>query len=176
MTVHLHPIVQQSFAVIDQEIGQHRFSPDEYEVVRRVIHSTADFEFTRLVQFSDLAIARIVQALQQGTPIVTDVGMVALGIRSMVRQTFQNDVISAVSQVSEALPGCTLTETGMLRCWQDYPDAVYVIGNAPTALLALCRQIRTRAGTVQQAFRASAPCRWPACAHACAGFHQSYRR
>jgi len=37
--------MEQSFALIDQEIGEHNFSPAEYAIVRRVIHSTADFEF-----------------------------------------------------------------------------------------------------------------------------------
>jgi precorrin-8X/cobalt-precorrin-8 methylmutase len=51
-------------------------------------------------------------------------------------------VIVAVEQASEALPGRTLTETGLLTCWQQFPQAVYVIGNAPTALLALCQSIQ----------------------------------
>jgi len=40
-----HPILIESFAAIDREFGDHAFSPQEYAVVRRVIHSTADFEF-----------------------------------------------------------------------------------------------------------------------------------
>lgn len=139
--MQLHPIIQQSFAIIDQEIGDHNFNPDEYAVVKRVIHSTADFEFVRLIQFSASAIAHTVHALQKGVPIVTDVGMVALGIQSMVQNTFQNSIISAVSLVNTPASGCTLTETGILQCWKEYPQAIYVIGNAPTALLALCCQV-----------------------------------
>jgi len=44
--------MEQSFALIDQEIGEHNFSPAEYAIVRRVIHSTADFEFKHLIRFS----------------------------------------------------------------------------------------------------------------------------
>ncbi len=130
--------MEQSFAVIDREIGEHSFNRAEYEIVRRVIHSTADFEFKHLIQFSPGAIAQGIAALQSGTPIVTDVGMVKQGITSVVAQTFNNSVISAVNQVEAALPGKTRTESGILECLERYPGAIYVFGNAPTALLALC--------------------------------------
>lgn len=133
-----HPILEQSFAVIDREIGAHSFTPDEYAIVRRVIHSTADFEFKDLIRFSPGAIEVGVTALRQSVPIVTDVSMVKQGIATLVSKTYQNPVMVAVEQARDALPGKTRTETGMLRCWQQFPQAIYVIGNAPTALLALC--------------------------------------
>lgn len=141
MPLPVHPIMQQSFAVIDREVGQHAFSPLEYAIVRRIIHSTADFEFKDLVRFSSSAIVDGMAALQAGTPIVTDVSMVRQGIVNLVRQTFNNPVISAVELAAEALPGKTRTETGLLKCVEQYPEAIYVIGNAPTALLALCDAI-----------------------------------
>ena len=137
----VHPIMEQSFAVIDREIGEHNFSPAEYAIVRRVIHSTADFEFARLIRFSEGAITSGITALRHRTPIITDVGMVKQGVAGMVAKTFGNPLIAAVEQVSEALPGKTRTETGLLRCFEQYPDAIYAIGNAPTALLALCTQL-----------------------------------
>ncbi len=135
----MHPIMEQSFAVIDQEIGPHPFQPDEYAIVRRVIHSTADFEFKDLIRFSPGAIASAMVALQQQVPIVTDVSMVKQGIMSQVARTFHNPVISAVELAAQADPDKTRTETGLLRCLEQYPQAIYAIGNAPTALLALCR-------------------------------------
>ncbi|MCG8368628.1 MAG: precorrin-8X methylmutase, partial [Pseudanabaenales cyanobacterium] len=141
--LYQHPILQQSFAVIDQEIGDHRFSPEEYAILRRVIHSTADFEFKHLVRFSPDAIALAIAALSQRTPIITDVSMVKQGIGNMVARTFNNPIFSAVEQVETALPGKTRTETGMLACWRRYPEAIYVIGNAPTALLALCDRLQS---------------------------------
>ena len=139
----IHPIMAQSFAVIDQEMGQHTFSPAEYAIARRVIHTTADFEFKSLLRFSPGAIATAVTALQTGVPIVTDVGMVRQGIANQVAQTFQNPVISAIEHATVADPGQTRTETGLLRCLEQYPEAIYAIGNAPTALLALCRWSET---------------------------------
>ena len=142
-TLYQHPILQQSFAVIDQEIGDHQFSPEEYAILRRVIHSTADFEFKHLVRFSPDAIASAIAALPQQIPIITDVSMVKQGISTMVARTFNNPIFSAVEQVEAALPGKTLTATGMLACWRRYPEAIYVIGNAPTALLALCDRLQS---------------------------------
>ena len=139
----IHPIMVQSFAAIDGEIGLHNFNPLEYAIIRRVIHSTADFEFKELIYFSTDAIASGVAALRRGVPIVTDVSMVKQGITNLVAQTFNNPIISAVERVSVALPGKTRTETGLIECWREYPEAIYVIGNAPTALLALCNELNT---------------------------------
>ena len=150
MHLPIHPIMEQSFAVIDREIGKHNFTPAEYAIVRRVIHSTADFEFAQLIRFSEdakdasasrSAIASGITAIQTRTPIITDVGMVKQGIAGMVAKTFGNPLLAAVEQVSEALPGKTRTETGLIQCFEQYPGAIFVIGNAPTALLALCAQL-----------------------------------
>jgi precorrin-8X/cobalt-precorrin-8 methylmutase len=137
-----HPILEQSFAVIDQEMGEHEFSPAEYAIARRVIHSTADFEFKHLLKFSPEAIKSGIAALCAGVPIVTDVGMVKQGIVGMVAKTFNNPLICAVDEAPVALPGKTRTETGLLQCWQKFPEAIFAIGNAPTALLALCAQLQ----------------------------------
>ncbi|GAB4146508.1 MAG: cobalt-precorrin-8X methylmutase [Cyanobacteria bacterium J069] len=133
-----HPIVEQSFAAIDREMGPHCFDPAEYAIARRVIHSTADFEFKELLRFGEGAIAGAIAALQRQLPIVVDVSMVRQGIATMVGKTFQNPILTAVEAADAPLPGKTRTETGLWRCWEQFPDAIYVIGNAPTALLALC--------------------------------------
>ncbi|GAB1541361.1 cobalt-precorrin-8X methylmutase [Scytonema sp. NUACC21] len=143
MNLSIHPIMEQSFAVIDCEIGDHDFSSAEYAIVRRVIHSTADFEFKHLVKFSDNAIEAGIEAIRRRVPIVTDVGMVKQGITGLVAQTFGNPLISAVETTVTALPGKTRTETGLLQCYKEFPEAIFVIGNAPTALLALCHELTT---------------------------------
>ena len=133
-----HPIVEQSFAIVDREVGEHHLSSLEYAIARRIIHATADFEYLNLLRFSSKAIESGIAALQQGTPIVTDVTMVKQGIRNLVAKTYNNQIIAAIERAETAEPGKTRTETGLLRCWQEYPQAIYVIGNAPTALMALC--------------------------------------
>jgi precorrin-8X/cobalt-precorrin-8 methylmutase len=155
MSFPIHPIMEQSFVVIDREIGEHNFTPPEYAIVRRVIHSTADFEFAQLIRFSKDAIASGITALQNQTPIITDVGMVKQGVAGMVAKTFDNPLIAAVEQAPEAAPGKTRTETGLMQCFEKYPGAIFVIGNAPTALLALCSQLP--ASPIQPALVIGAP-------------------
>ncbi|MCL1463939.1 cobalt-precorrin-8X methylmutase [Argonema galeatum] len=141
MSLPIHPIMEQSFAVIDREIGSHNFSPNEYAIVRRVIHSTADFEFKQLIRFTPGAIEAGIAAIRGRVPIVTDVGMVKQGVVGLVSQTFDNPLFSAVEMAQTALPGKTRTETGLLQCWREFPEAIFAIGNAPTALLALCTEL-----------------------------------
>lgn len=138
-----HPIVEQSFAIIDREIGAHSFSAEEYAIVRRIIHTTADFEFSRLFRASPGAIEIAISALQNRVPIITDVTMVKQGIATLVNKTFQNPIVTCIEQTLVADAGKTRTETGLLRCFDRYPEGIYVIGNAPTALLALCELLQT---------------------------------
>lgn len=154
----VHPIMSQSFAVIDREMGDHGFNPAEYAVLRRIIHSTADFEYQHLLRFSPDAIAAALKALPQGVPIITDVTMVKQGIVGMVSRTFGNPVLAAIDYAETALPGKTRTETGLLRCWEAHPEAIFVFGNAPTALLALCDRLNHLAdATIQPALVIGAP-------------------
>ncbi len=134
-----HPIVEESFAIIDAEVGKHNLNPEEYAITRRVIHATADFEFLNLLSFTPNAIKVGRESLQAKIPIITDVSMVKQGISSLVGKTFNNPIITAVQEVSTPLPNKTLTETGILHCFERYPQSIYVFGNAPTGLLALCK-------------------------------------
>ncbi|MBE9141706.1 cobalt-precorrin-8X methylmutase [Planktothrix mougeotii] len=141
MFIEIHPIQSQSFAIIDQEIGEHSFNSAEYAIVRRVIHSTADFEFSQLIRFSPNGIEQGILALKQRVPIIVDVGMVKQGVANLVAKTFNNPLICAVEAVSTPLAGKTLTETGLIKVVQEFPQSIIVIGNAPTALISLCSLI-----------------------------------
>lgn len=143
----IHPIMRESFAIIDREIGEHSFSPEEYAIVRRVIHATADFEFKQSIRFSEGAIDRAIAALRQGVPIIADVSMVRQGIAGLVAKTCGNPIVTAVDRAAVAMAGKTRTETGMLACLEEYPEAIYAIGNAPTALMALCDALETATAT-----------------------------
>lgn len=140
-----HPITLASFAQIDAEIGPHSFSPAEYSIVRRVIHTTADFEFAQLLQFCHQPIAAATRAFHRGVPIVTDVSMVSAGIGTVVKRTWQSPVVAAVQQSpDQLLPGQTRSAEGMRRCSHSYSGAILAVGNAPTALLSLCEDISRR--------------------------------
>ena len=137
-----HPIVEESFAIIDQEVGEHHYPEKQYEVIRRAIHATADFEFLNLFYFSDQVIEIAIQAILEKTPIIVDVGMVKQSIQGMIKKTSNNPVICAIEEAEKAAPNQTRTETGLLNCLEKYPNGIYAIGNAPTALLALCHSIK----------------------------------
>jgi len=134
-------ITQKSFEIIDSEIGKHSFTANEYAIVRRVIHATADFELAQLIRFSPDAIEQGIASIANRKPIITDVGMVKQGVAGMIAKTFKNPLICAIEQASNPLPGKTRTETGLLKIAEQFPDGIFVIGNAPTALLSLCSQV-----------------------------------
>src|SRR5215475_8997008 len=80
MTALGRSIEDSSFAIIDAEVGPHGFDDAEWQVVRRVIHATADFEFRDLMAFSGGAVERGIAALVRGCPVVVDVKMIAVGL------------------------------------------------------------------------------------------------
>ncbi|MEL6470647.1 MAG: precorrin-8X methylmutase [Cyanobacteria bacterium J06623_4] len=151
-----HEITLASFSQIDAEIGKHSFTPAEYAVVRRVIHTTADFEFSKLVQFCHAPMEAATVALQKNAPVITDVSMVATGVETVMKRTWQAPVVSAIQQAPPTIsPGQTRSAAGMRRCLALYPRAIVAVGNAPTALLALCEEIAS--GRYQPALVVGAP-------------------
>ncbi len=156
-----HPILQESFAIIDRELDRDwpmgQWSSAERAILRRMIHSTADFDLCRWLVVSPGAIAAAMAALPQGVPILTDVGMVLQGCKGMVGRTFGNPLMAAVDWATVAEPGRTRTETGLLRAWQAHPGAVVVVGNAPTALQALCDRLQAHPEEPRPALVIGAP-------------------
>jgi precorrin-8X/cobalt-precorrin-8 methylmutase len=139
-------ILAESFRIIDAEASAHSFGPLEWPVVRRMIHASGDLELARLVYFSPGAAAAGVQALQDGAPIVTDVRMVAAGIQGPLREVLGVELhcfldTSEVSHEAEAR-GLTRCAVAMEHAIATWPEAVFVVGNAPTALTVLCAAVR----------------------------------
>lgn len=132
-----HPIAIASFAQIDAEIGAHVWNEAEYAIVRRAIHSTADFELADHFVFSPGAIAAGITALQNQHPLIVDVQMVSVGIQRDLRREVA--IANAPVQVP---PETTRTAVGMQTLLKRYPEAVVVVGNAPTALLAVVEAIQ----------------------------------
>ncbi|MEB3278887.1 MAG: precorrin-8X methylmutase [Lyngbya sp.] len=127
----------QSLGIIDREIGDHVFSPAEYEIVRRVIYTTADFEYKSLVRFSDQALQAGAAALAARTTIVVDVPMVQVGISPQILATFANPVYCSMEAVTRPQREKTRTAWGIQTLARRYPEAIFVIGQEQTALSAL---------------------------------------
>ncbi|MGA7936090.1 MAG: precorrin-8X methylmutase [Kovacikia sp.] len=147
-----HPITAQSFALIDQEIGPHAWSKQEYAIIRRAIHTTADFELKDLFHFSPGAIQAGMTALRHNVPVIVDVQMVAVGIASTLAKAGKPKAYCALDYPGE---GPTQTAGGLLTLSGTYPHGLFVIGNAPTALLALVEQIKS--GNVRPALVIGVP-------------------
>jgi precorrin-8X/cobalt-precorrin-8 methylmutase len=139
-------IMAESFRIIDAEVGSHPFDAVEWQVVRRIIHASGDLEFARLVHFQHAAAHAGVQALQAGMPIVTDVRMVASGIQRPVLEKLGIalhcfiDAPEVAHMAQEQ--GTTRSACAMHKAVTEVGPAVYVIGNAPTALLTLSTCVR----------------------------------
>lgn len=133
----------QSLAIIDREIGDHSFSPAEYEIVRRVIYATADFEYKSLIRFSDLALQSGAAALAARTTIVVDVPMVQVGIASHIQSTFANPVYCSMEAITRPQKDKSRAAWGMETLARLYPEGIFVVGEAQTALTAIAELIRT---------------------------------
>ncbi len=131
----------QSLGMIDREIGDHVFSPAEYEIVRRAIYVTADFEYKSLVRFSDQALQAGAAALAARTTIVVDVPMVQVGITPQIIATFANPVYCSMDTVTRPQREKSRIAWGIQTLARRYPEAIFIIGQEQTALAALVELI-----------------------------------
>ncbi len=136
-------IEAESFRIIEEELGPHNFSPDEFAVVQRAIHSTADFEFARTIRFSPGAIRLGIDAIRAGAMVVADVQMVQAGINKPGLKKFGGEVYCFISDddviATARASGLTRAIMATRKAARQFPGAIYAIGNAPTALLELVR-------------------------------------
>jgi precorrin-8X/cobalt-precorrin-8 methylmutase len=145
MTRILNPeaIEAESFRIIAEELGEHSFSPDEFAVVQRAIHSTADFEFARTLRFAPGAIRSGIEAIRAGRSIVADVQMIQAGINKTGLKKFGGEVYCFISDddvvAAAKESGLTRAIMSMRKAARQLPGAMYAIGNAPTALLELLK-------------------------------------
>jgi precorrin-8X/cobalt-precorrin-8 methylmutase len=143
MTALGRAIEDDSFAIIDREVGPHDHSRAEWEVVRRVIHATADFEFKWTTRFGNDAVARGSEALKRGAPIVVDVKMIRVGLNAARLATFGcavHDFIDDEGVIARAkAAGTTRAVEAMREARPLLHGGIVAIGNAPTALLEIVR-------------------------------------
>lgn len=148
MTALGRSIEDGSFAIIDAEAGPHEFAPAEWQIVRRVIHATADFEFKSLMRFHPEAVASGIQALRRGCPVIVDVKMISAGLNedrlaaygcSIQSYISDQDVIAAAKMANSTRAIEAMRKAHRLG---KLDGAVVAIGNAPTALLETVRLVR----------------------------------
>jgi precorrin-8X/cobalt-precorrin-8 methylmutase len=139
-------IQRESFRIIEAELGPHRFPPEQWSVVRRVIHSTADFEYAELLRFHPHAFTAAEAAIRQGEDILTDVHMARMGIQPLAERRHGLRVRCHLGdpEMSDTVQAMATTRTarGMLQGLMAGPVGICVIGNAPTALRALLAAVQ----------------------------------
>ena len=141
-------IEHDSFAIIDREAGPHGYDPEQWTLVRRMIHASADFELNGLTGFHPDAVGSGIDAILAGSPIVADVAMICVGLSQprlagfgmaahqfisdpdVVARARQQDSTRAVQAMRKA------HERGLLD------GGIVGVGNAPTALLEVIRLVR----------------------------------
>ena len=141
-------IEDESMQIIENEIGNHPYNEQEWPIVRRVIHSTADFDFARdnKIIFQKDAIKNGLDALKDGCSIVVDVNGIIGLLNKQNPKDFGNDVICNISEPSlmEAAKkeGKTRAQMSMRIAKEEINGGIVAIGNAPTALLEVMQMIR----------------------------------
>ncbi len=141
-------IEDESMQIIESEIGSHPYNEMEWPIVRRIIHSTADFDFARenKLLFHKDAISNGINALKNGRSIVTDVNGVIGLMNKQNPKDFGNDLICNISDPSlmesAKKVGKTRAQMSMRVAEKEIDGGIVVVGNAPTALLEVMEMVK----------------------------------
>jgi precorrin-8X/cobalt-precorrin-8 methylmutase len=135
-------IETKSFALIDEEAGPTPWPPDEWTLVRRLVHASADFDYVKDVTMSEGAVAKGVLAIRDGATIITDTRMAESGINRKNLAPFKCEVACFVDspKTLELAKDGTRSQAAVDAAFlaiKDPANAIWVVGNAPTALFRL---------------------------------------
>lgn len=143
-----YEIEKRSFEIIEQELGDTKLNPLEKPVIKRVIHTTADFDYVKNLCFSQNAVEIIIGALKHGANIVTDTQMSRAGINKSFLAELGGEVHCFMSDDDVAHSakknGTTRAEASMDKAAELGDNVIFAIGNAPTALIRLRELIDDR--------------------------------
>ncbi len=141
-------IEDASMQMIEDEIGTHQYNKKQWPIVRRVIHSTADFDFAgeNKIIFHKDAIESSMNALRNGCSIVVDVNGVIGGLNKQNPKDFGNNIVCNISnpEIMELAKkeGKTRSQVSMRVAISDIDGGVVAIGNAPTALMEVIQMVK----------------------------------
>lgn len=141
-------IEKRSFEIIAQEMGTLDIPEEQAAIIRRVIHTTADFDYLENLIFSPDAIQAAQQALRKGCTIVTDTNMTLAGINKAALRQLKVDAVCFMAEKSIAEEakkrGVTRAMVSVERAATLEGEVLFAIGNAPTALIRLKELITER--------------------------------
>jgi precorrin-8X/cobalt-precorrin-8 methylmutase len=131
----VHPIEAESYRILREMVDLSHLGPLGRAVAERVVHASADTEYAESLVLDEPALEGGLEALRRGAPVVADVRMVAAGITAREALCFVSD--PRARELSENL-GITRSAAGFRLAFDEVgPGAVWVVGNAPTALFEL---------------------------------------
>lgn len=134
-------IEARSFEIITETLGQRDFTDREAKIIKRVIHTTADFEYADILELSQGAVEIGLNEIKKGSNIITDTKMAYSGINKTVLEKFGGEVHCFISdeEVAQAakMKGITRAMASMDVAVQNPKNKIFAIGNAPTALFRL---------------------------------------
>ncbi len=143
MNGHMKPadIEKRSFAIITEELGGRTFPESVAEVVKRVIHTSADFDYADNLCFSPDAVEQAKAALEAGATIVTDTNMALAGISKPTLAKLGGKAVCLMADEDVAREartrGVTRATVSMEHAAKLDGPLIFAIGNAPTALIRL---------------------------------------
>lgn len=139
-------IERRSFQIITEELGGRWIDPEFEPVVKRVIHTTADFDYFDNLAFSEHAVHRMMDAMRDGCDVVTDTTMAQAGINKKLLARFGGQVHCFIGDADVAeeakTRGVTRSLVSMEKAARLEKPLIFAIGNAPTALFSICELIR----------------------------------
>lgn len=139
-------IEKRSFEIITQELGEMDFAPGTEAIVKRCIHTSADFDYAKNLMFSEGVVEKALNALRNGAVIVTDTQMAKAGINKTRLAKYGGEVRCFMSDddiAKEAKArGITRATASMEKAARIQEPVIFAIGNAPTALVHLYELIQ----------------------------------
>ena len=136
-------IEERSMEIIGQELGERVFPADQLPVIKRVIHTSADFDYADNLVFSAGAVEQGVAAIKGGCTIVTDTQMAFSGVNKRVLEKFGGKAVCFMSDPDVAAEakerGETRATVSMERAAALEGPVILAVGNAPTALVRACQ-------------------------------------
>ena len=139
-------IEKRSFEIITEELGDTELIPGTELIVKRCIHTSADFDYAKNLCFSEDAVQKAIAAIKEGACIVTDTHMAESGINKRVLSRYGGEVFCFISDedVAQAAKeqGTTRASVCVDKAARLGRPLIYAVGNAPTALIRLYELIR----------------------------------
>lgn len=136
-----HEIEKRSFEIITEELNGRTFPEDQELVVKRCIHTSADFDYADNLCFSEHAVAKGIEAIREGACIVTDTQMARSGINKKVLACHGGEALCFMSDEDVAARAKETGSTRAAACMEKAAELdkklIIAVGNAPTALVRL---------------------------------------